>query len=186
MNLFRKASKWLHSRLMLWIAARLGVASLLFARGTIYMEHYRDGVLLQRQRVPNGITDVGMNALLGIMFHGDTQITTWYIGIVNNSGFSAFANADTMGSHAGWTEWTSYDEAARVEWVEDAAAARAISNTTTADFTISAAGTLHGIFVTSDSTKAGTTGTLWSTAAFSSNITVADNDVIKITYTVSG
>jgi hypothetical protein len=171
---------------MFWIAARLGVASFMFCRGSFHVEHYRAGQLLGRFRVPNGITDVGMNTLLDVMFHGVSAITTWYIGLVNNSGFSSFANADTMASHSGWTEFTSYDEANRVTWPEDAAATRSISNTTTADFTISATGTLHGIFVTSDNTKSGTTGTLWSTAAFSSNVSVVDNDVIKITYTVSG
>ncbi len=155
--------------------------------GKFHVEHYRGGVLLQKIPLPNGITDVGMNALLDIMFHGTTQITAWFIGLVNNSGFTAFANADTMGSHTGWAEWTSYDEATRVAWVEEAAAARSISNSvTTADFTISATGTLKGIFITSVNTKSGSTGTLWSTAAFSSTVNVVDDDVLKITYTVSG
>lgn len=177
---------WAYQRLIYWLAMQLNVASLLFARGKFHVQHYRDGQLLGAWDVPNGITDAGMNSLLDIMFHGSTQITTWYIGLVNNSGFSSFANADTIASHAGWTEFTSYDEANRVTWTEDAASARSISNTTTADFTISATGVVHGIFVVSENTKGGTTGTLWSTAAFTSNVSVQDNDVLKITYTVSG
>jgi hypothetical protein len=49
---------------------------------------------------PNGIVDVGMNSLLDVYFHAQTQITTWYIALVNNSGHTT-ANADTMASHTG-------------------------------------------------------------------------------------
>lgn len=136
---------------------------------------------------PNGIVDEGLNKLLDVMFHADTQLTTWYIGLVDNSGFSAFADADTLSSHAGWAESTSYTEANRVTWNEDAAASRSISNTTTADFSVNATGNLKGIFVSSNNVKStGNTGTLWSTAAFSSVVATANGDTLKVTYTVSG
>jgi hypothetical protein len=44
---------------------------------------------------------------------------------------------------------------------------------------------LKGIFVTSSNTKNGTTGTLWSTAAFASTVDVSNGDSLKITYTVN-
>ena len=136
---------------------------------------------------PNGIVDEGLNKLLDVMFHGVAAIGTWYIGLVNNSGFSAFSDADTLSSHAGWTEFTSYTEANRVTWAEDAAASRSISNSTTADFSINATGNVKGIFVSSNNVKStGTTGTLWSTAAFSSVVATANGDTLKVTYTVSG
>lgn len=136
---------------------------------------------------PNGIVDEGLNKLLDVMFHGVSAIGTWYIGLVDNSGFSAFADADTLSSHAGWTEFTSYTEANRVTWAEDAAASRSISNSTTADFSINATGNVKGIFVSSNNVKStGTTGTLWSTAAFSSVVATANGDTLKVTYTVSG
>jgi hypothetical protein len=136
---------------------------------------------------PNGITDEGMNSLLDVHFHAATQITTWYIGLVDNSGWSAFADADTLSSHAGWSEFTSYTEANRVTWAEDAASSRSISNSTTADFSINATGNVKGIFVSSNNVKTtGTTGTLWSTAAFSSVVATANGDTLKVTYTVSG
>jgi hypothetical protein len=176
--------RWLKSLFKGWL--RLMLASLLSLFGKFQVEHVRGGKVIGRYTVPNGIVDVGLNFLLDVMFHGTAAVATWYIGLVNNAGFSAFANADTMGSHAGWTEWTSYDEATREEWLEDAAATRSITNSTPAEFTISASGTLKGIFVTSNNTKGGTTGTLWSTASFTSTIPVQDNDIIRITYTVSG
>ena len=156
--------------------------------GSYVIEHRdSDDNLKAMYDFPNGIVDVGMNKLLDVMFHGDTQITTWYIGLVDNSGFSAFADADTLSSHAGWSEFTSYTESNRVTWQEDAASSRSISNSTTADFSINATGNLKGIFVSSNNVKAtGNTGTLWSTAAFSSVVATANGDTLKVTYTVSG
>jgi hypothetical protein len=154
--------------------------------GKVKMQHVRNGEVLQEIAYNNGITDEGMNALLDIMFGADAQLTTWYISLINNSGFTALANADTMASHTGWTEFVDYDEATRGEWTEGAAAARAITNASAVVFTINGAGTLKGIFITSNSTKSGTTGTLWATAAFASNLTVAVSDEIRIIYTVSG
>lgn len=178
--------RWFFLLLFQWAAKRLGLANLLLARGRFTVEHIRDGKVIGRYAFPNGIVDVGMNSLLDVYFHAVAAITTWYIGLVNNSGFTAFANADTMASHTGWTELTAYTEANRVTWVENAAAARAITNTTTADFTMNATNTVKGIFVTSDNVKSGTTGTLWATAAFTTPVSVVNLDVLKITYTVSG
>lgn len=136
---------------------------------------------------PNGIVDEGIEHLLDVGFHGSSQIGTWYIGLVDNSGFSTFADGDTLGGHGGWSEFTNYTEANRVEWDEDAASSRSISNSTTADFSINASGNLKGIFVSSNNVKStGNTGTLWSTAAFSSVVATANGDTLKVTYTISG
>lgn len=156
--------------------------------GRFVIEHRdRDDNLKAIYDVPNGITDEGIEHLLDVGFHGSSQTATWYIGLVDNSGFSAFADEDTLGSHTGWSEFTSYTESNRVEWEEDAASSRAISNTTTADFSINATGNVKGIFVTSNNVKStGNTGTLWSTAAFSSVVATANGDTLKVTYTISG
>lgn len=156
-------------------------------KGRFHIEHYdKDGNLKAIYRVPNGIVDVGLNKILEDMFNGGTQSTTWYIGLVNNASFSAFANADTMASHAGWIEATAYTQTARPEWTAGTAASRSITNASTVDFSINATITLKGIFIVNNSTKSGTTGTLWSTAAFASNVSAVNGDTLKITYTVSG
>lgn len=155
-------------------------------KGKFVIEHVRDGKVIGNYDMPNGIVDVGLNSLLDVYFHNQAQIATWYIGLIDNAGFTALSNSDTMGSHTGWAESTAYDEATREEWVEDAAASRSITNSTPAEFTMNATATLKGIFVTSVNTKGGTTGTLWSTAAFSSTVGVQDNDILRITYTVTG
>ena len=156
--------------------------------GRFVVEHRDcDDTLKAIYEFPNGIVDVGMNHILDTQFTGSAQVGTWYIGLVDNSGWSAFADADTLSSHAGWVEFTNYTESNRVTWDEDAAATRAISNSTTADFSINATGNLKGIFVSSNNVKStGNTGTLWSTAAFSSVVATANGDTLKVTYTVSG
>jgi hypothetical protein len=157
-------------------------------KGRFQVEHWnKDGELLGTYDVPNGITDEGMNHILETEFHGGTPITTWYIGLVDNASFSAFANADVMNSHAGWIEYTGYSNSTRVAWTPGSAASRSITNASTDDFNINVnSQTIKGIFITEGSAKGGTTGKLWSTAAFGSTVPVNSGDVLKITYTVSG
>lgn len=157
-------------------------------KGRFIVEHRdSDDNLKGIYEVPNGIVNEGIEHLLDVGFHGQSQVGTWYIGLVDNSGWTAFADDDTLSSHSGWTESTAYTESDRVEWEEDAASSRAISNSTTANFSIDATGNLKGIFISSNNVKStGNTGTLWSTAAFSSVVATANGDTLKVTYTISG
>jgi hypothetical protein len=156
-------------------------------KGRFQIEHRdKDNKLVGVYDVPNAIVDEGLNDILNVMFNSGTQTATWYIGLVDNAGFTGFANSDTMATNPGWDESTAYTEANRVAWGAGAAASRAITNATTADFNINATVTLHGIFITSDNTKGGTAGKLWSTAAFASNVTANNGDTLKITYSVTG
>ena len=67
-----------------------------------------------------------------------------------------------------------------------AAASQGVTNGTTSDFTMNATATIKGLFLNSDSTKSGTAGLLFSTAAFSGgNQSVNSGDTLKVTYTVS-
>lgn len=149
------------------------------------LEHYREGKLLDLITSKNLVTNVGKNSVLDVYFHAATQITTWYIGLIDNSGYSAVAAADTSASHTGWTEFTSYDEANRQEYTEAAASGQSITSSAVATFTISATGTLRGMFLISNNTKGGATGTLFAATIFSNTISVVDDDVLKITYTVN-
>jgi hypothetical protein len=156
-------------------------------KGKFKIEHYRNGKLLDTYNINNDITNEGKNTILEIMFHDGTQIasSSWFIGLISNSGFSALAAADTMASHSGWTEFTGYSQATRVAWGPGAAASQSITNSTPATFDINATGTVKGIFVTSNSTKSGTTGKLWATALFTADVPVVNGDQLKVTYTVS-
>lgn len=156
-------------------------------KGRVRVEHFdANGDLKATYRFPNGIVDVGLNKILDDMFDGGTQSTTWYLGLVDDTSFTAVAAADTMASHAGWIENTDYTETTRPEWTAGTPAARSITNAVTVDFSINATITLQGIFVADNSVKSGTTGTLWSTALFASTVGAVNGDTLKITYTVSG
>lgn len=155
-------------------------------RGFFLIEHRdKNGKLLGIYRVPNGIVDVGANHLLETEFHAGSQATTWYIGLVDNAGYTGWAVGDTMSSHAGWTEATGYSGANRPQWTCGAAASRQITNATTVDFAITGSATLKGIFITTGQVKGATTGTLWSVALFSSTVAVNNGDTLKVTYTIS-
>lgn len=157
-------------------------------KGHFVIEHRdRDDNLKAVYEFPNGIVDEGLNHILDTQFNGGSQVTTWYVGLVDNSGWTAFADADTLSSHSGWAESTNYTESNRVTWPSDAAASRSISNAVTANFSVNATGNLKGIFVSSNNVKStGNTGTLWSTAAFSSVVATSNGDTLKVTYTISG
>lgn len=156
-------------------------------RGKFQVECYdKHGNLKWAEDFPNGIVDEGVAYLLDAGFDGAAQSTAWYIGLIDNDSFSTLDDGDTMSSHSGWVENTDYDEADRVTWPNDATSSRSMSNSTTADFTMNATATIKGIFIVDDDTKGGTSGTLWSTASFSSNASVTSGDELKITYTING
>jgi hypothetical protein len=155
--------------------------------GLHFVSHYdREGRIKGIYETNNGIVNDGIEYLLDVGFDVGTQITVWYTGLVDNAGFTSFANADSMSLHAGWSESTAYNEANRPEWTAGAPASRSITNASTVNFSINATVTIHGIFITSDNVKSGVTGTLWSTAAFTANVAATSGDTLKVTYTLSG
>lgn len=144
------------------------------------------GNLITSIKFKNGITNVGVAHAYDCVFHEGSQITAWYIGLVDNSGYSALAAADTMASHAGWNEFTTYSNETRVAWDEGATSNRTIASATAAEFSISGGGTVKGAFLVSNSTKNGTTGVLWSHGVFSNPPVVANGETLKVTYSLTG
>jgi hypothetical protein len=121
------------------------------------------------------------------MFKDGTQIasTSWFGGLISSSGYSALSASDTMSSHSGWAEFTGYTQSTRVAWGPGTPASQSITNASPMTFDINATGTLKGIFITSNSTKSGTSGKLWATGLFSADVPVVSGDQMKVTYTVS-
>lgn len=154
-------------------------------KGRYFIEHWREGQMIGKYEIDNDITNEGKNLIFDVMFNSTSQITLWYIGLINLTSFSALAAGDTMSSHSGWVEFTTYSQANRVQWTSGASASQSVTNGTPATFDMSGTGTVKGIFITSSNTKSGTTGKLWSTALFSADVPVVNGDQLKITYTLN-
>lgn len=136
--------------------------------------------------VKNAVVTAGLNDNIDKYFNGSTYTAAWYVGLTD--GTPSFAAGDTMSSHAGWTEVTAYDESVRETLTLGAAAAGSANNTgNEAVFTISANGTtIGGAFLVTNSTKGGSTGTLFGGAAFTAgDKSLDDNDTLTVTVTVT-
>ena len=172
------------------------------ATGKFVVEHYRDGKRINEYHFPNGITNQGKNALLDIMFHGSTQITTWYLGLIDSTGYTALAAGDTyanINGSNGWDEFTDYTDTnnaasgtTRPVWTEGAASGQSITNGTVVPYLITGTGTVKGLFVVGggtdamDKSDAAGGGTLWATALFTNgDVPVLASDVLRVTYTVN-
>jgi hypothetical protein len=144
-----------------------------------------DGSVAWDEPFPNGAATVGLNLMLNVMFRGTTASTAWYVGLIDDSGFTATASGDTMSSHAGWSESTAYSNSTRVQWSPGAAASGSLTNSSAMAFTINATATVRGIFVCDVSTKSTTTGNLWATATESSGRAVSSGQQLQVYYTVT-
>jgi hypothetical protein len=58
--------------------------------------------------VRNGVTSTALDHILNVALRGQTQQTSWYLGLVGaDSWTTGFNAADTMTSHNGWAEGSS-------------------------------------------------------------------------------
>lgn len=132
----------------------------------------------------NGITDEGIHYNLDTAFtNNDTAETSWYAGLIDNSGYTGVDPSDVMSSHTGWSESTAYTEGVRQTLSFAAASSRSI--TAAVSFTMNATVTIKGLFVVADDTKGGTTGVLWSTALYSTAPSLVSGNVLTSNYTLS-
>jgi len=187
------------------------INNMLEPKGRFHIEHIRDGKVINKFDITNGITVEGKNFLLNVGFHGGdgpAKILTWYIGLIDNAGFTAFDETDTYDNidqaGNGWDEWVDYTDAnnsnsavTRPEWSEGAASNKQITtDTPQAIYDVVAGGdgdVVKGVFIVggpnadtkADHTAGSPPNVLWSTAAFASTITVATSDQLKVTYTIS-
>lgn len=134
---------------------------------------------------PNGATTAGLNYLLDTGFRGGTASSNWYVGLINNSGFTALSASDTMSSHSGWSETTGYSNSTRVQWSPGAASGGSVTITTAMAFNINATVSVKGVFVVDNSTKGGTTGTLWATAVEDTARSLSSGQQLQVYYTVT-
>jgi len=145
----------------------------------------RQGKLLWEEDIRNIVVDVGLNEILDKFYKGSSYSAAHYIGLTAAS--PTFAAADTMSSHAGWTEQAGYSEATRELFVPGSVASQSVNNASSvAEFTISGSNVaIGGAFMSTNNTKSGTSGVLIGGAAFSANRTLQNGDILQVTVTAS-
>lgn len=154
----------------------------ILVRGKYSGQIIRAGKIIEEFEDHNLVVNEGLNALNDIMFHGSTQITTWYLGLFEgNYTPVATVTAATISSAA--TETTAYTSSTRPEYVEAASSSQVTTNSANrASFVFNAAKTIYGAFMVSSPTKSGTGGTLFSASRFSSSKSVESGDELLLTY----
>ena len=150
-----------------------------------------DGKVKWTESVPNLVVNVGLAYMAGTALTSVAQVTAWFIGLYGAGASNTPAAADTMSSHAGWTENVGYSNATRVACTFVTATTAnpsvATNSASPASFNINATSTVGGAFLTSGSAKSGTAGTLFSAVDFSApgDRAVVSGDTLNVTYTMS-
>lgn len=126
----------------------------------------------------NLVTNEGRNDVLNKYFKGSSYTAAWYLGL---KGTGSAAAADTLASHAGWSEVTPYS-GNRPAITFGSTASQ--SNTASAvGYSITGTSTVAGAFISSVNT--GTSGTLYSAGDFAASRSVANGDTLNVTPTVT-
>lgn len=162
------------------------------AGGVYRMECFdKDGNLKWVAEEHNLVVNEGLQYMNAAGLTGGSASSTWYLGLYGAGASNTPAAGDTMASHAGWTEVTPYSNGTRptCSFATPTTADPSVATNTAspATFNINATATVGGAFLVSNSTKGGSTGTLFSASDFSSpgDRSVVSGDTLNVTYTFS-
>ncbi|MGH8259862.1 MAG: hypothetical protein ACREUG_09245 [Steroidobacteraceae bacterium] len=140
---------------------------------------WRDGFV-------NTVVTVGKDYLLDTIFAGSAYTAAWYLSLISITSYSAIAAADTMASHAGWTESSAYSNSTRPAPAFSAAAAGSKATSAAVVFNINAGDTIKGGFTSTNNAKAGATGTLYSAGLFTGgDQPVSSGGTLNVSLTLS-
>jgi hypothetical protein len=150
----------------------------------------KDGNLKWKEENHNLVVNVGLQDMNAKYFTGSSYTAAWYIGLYGAGASNTPAASDTMSSHAGWTEVVAYSQSTRPACTfgtpTTADPSVATNSASPASFSINGTTTVGGAFLTSNSTKSGTTGTLFSASDFTGgDRSVVSGDTLTVTYTFS-
>ncbi len=135
------------------------------------------------EEVENLVVNAGLDDLLDKYFKGSSYSAGFFVGLKNTGTVAA---ADTMASHGGWTENTTYSNGTRPALTLGSVSGQSVDNAAAkASFTINGSTTIFGAFVATNSTKGGTTGTLYGAADFAASRAVINGDTLNVTVTLT-
>jgi hypothetical protein len=153
--------------------------------------HDKNGNLKWEQKSHNLVVNVGLAYVNTTFFKGSGYTAAWYVGVYGPASSNNPSSTDTMASHAGWTEVTTYGNATRPAATFGAATTAdpsVIANSAApAQFLINASANVGGAFLTSGDTPGGSSGVLFSASDFAApgDRVVQNGDVLSVTYTFS-
>lgn len=169
------------------LVCRPAAADVVKIKGRYEVECFdKDGKLKWRDVIDNVIATVGVNDMLDKYLAGSAWTTgTVYMGLKSTG--TAVA-ADTMASHASWTELNiTASSGVRQSVAFAAASARAKATSAASSFSVTTAGPTNvgGCFIVVGGTSANgnTTGTLFSAGDFTvTPRSVVSGDTLNVTY----
>lgn len=125
------------------------------------------------------ITAEGLALVLDIVFGDEPKPTALYVGLIDATGYTGISASDTMASHLGWTELTSYDEPTRPAITFGNPSGSTINNPTVVEFTPNASSTCVGYFLTTEATKSGVAGNLFAVGSFAEGTRSISEGVVQ-------
>jgi hypothetical protein len=135
---------------------------------------------------PNLVVNTGLQDMNTKYFKGSGYTAAFYLGLVNDtSANTTYSGGDTLASHPGWTENSSYS-GSRPQVTFGTATLADPSNinnaSSVASFTMNGSAIISGAFLCN--VAAGTSGLLFSAADFQApgDRSVVSGDVLNVTY----
>ena len=151
-----------------------------------------DGVEKWSDTFPNLVVNVGLQDMNAKYFQGSGYTAAWYLGLVQGPGSgTTFAAADTLATHAGWTElvagtaYTGNRKAVTFGTATTADPSVITNSASPSSFAMLVNGTVvAGALLTT--AASGTSGVLFSAGDFTGGDKTVDNgDTLNVTYTFS-
>ena len=150
-----------------------------------------DGKIIETKRAHNIVPTLGLNSILNVAFHNVTVIYPWYVLLWNLPVSYVPTSADTY-AVPGFTEYTGYNEANRVQFSEAAATGGVITNSASrAIFTFTSESMIYGSALVGGggaaSTKGDTAGggVLLSSVAMGTPGNYTIGQVVRVTVNIT-
>jgi hypothetical protein len=159
----------------------------------------KEGNLKWAEEFPNLVVAVGKELMLDTLLKGTSYTVNGpFLGLIDSS--PSFSAADTMASHAGWTEFVNYTVGGSAIRGTAVFASATSSGSSPSNVTSSAAsaitytitgagGTVAGCFLVTgsgaSSTQSNTSGVLYSAGAFATAKITTAGDTVSVTYSTT-
>lgn len=148
----------------------------------------KHGNLKWTEEFDNVVVNEGLNDLLDKYFKGSSYTAGFFVGLIDSTPTPAAGHtAAQIGGTNVWDEITAYDESTREALTLGTVSSQSVDNSASvATFTISGTVSIGGAFLITNSTKGGTSGVLYSAAAFTGgDRDLVDDDSLEVTVTLT-